>query len=452
MKQKTVWACSECGNESSKYLGRCPVCGSWNTLVEMKPVETVSSSRSSRDVRASVHAQKLAEISTADEARFPSGMEELDRVLGGGVVEGSFVLVGGEPGVGKSTLLMQICANISRNKRVLYVSGEESLRQLKLRALRLGTMGDDFHVYAQTCLEDILQEIADTKPELVIIDSIQTVFTETSDSAPGSVTQIRACAQMLMRCAKEDDVTIFLVGHVTKDGAIAGPRMLEHMVDVVLYFEGDKQQDYRLLRAVKNRFGSVNELGVFRMTGQGMQVVENPSEELLSRRAKGASGSTVFCGVEGSRPLLCDVQALTSPTFYGTPRRAVNGADSGRVAMLLAVLEKRANQRTYNQDVYINVAGGLELSEPAADLALCVAVASSLKDKAVGPEIAVMGEVGLAGEVRTVPQCDRRIAECARLGFTTIIVPRTNAKRISVPEGVKVVGVDTVAQALSVIF
>ena len=242
------------------------------------------------------------------------------------------------------------------------------------------------------------------------------------------------------------------MGHVTKDGAIAGPRMLEHMVDVVLYFEGDRQQDYRLLRAVKNRFGSVNELGVFRMTGQGMQVVENPSEELLSHRAKGASGSTVFCGMEGSRPLLCDVQALTSPTFYGTPRRSVNGADSGRVAMLLAVLEKRANQRTYNQDVYINVAGGLELSEPAADLALCVAVASSLRDQAVGPEIAVMGEVGLAGEVRSIPLCDRRVSECARLGFTTLVVPRSNAGRIKPPAGVRVIGVDTVAQALSIVF
>ena len=271
-------------------------------------------------------------------------------------------------------------------------------------------------------------------------------------SAPGSVSQIREGTSLIMRLCKETGTSVFLVGHVTKDGAIAGPRMLEHMVDVVLYFEGDRQQDYRLLRAVKNRFGSVNELGVFRMTGHGMQVVDNPSEELLSHRAKGASGSTVFCGMEGSRPLLCDVQALTSPTFYGTPRRSVNGADSGRVAMLLAVLEKRANMRTYNQDVYINVAGGLELSEPAADLALCAAVASSLRDRAVGPEVAVMGEVGLAGEVRTVPQCERRISECARLGFTTIVVPRACAKRAPKTEGVNVIGVDTVAQALSVIF
>jgi len=271
-------------------------------------------------------------------------------------------------------------------------------------------------------------------------------------SAPGSVSQIREGTSLLLRLCKETGTSIFLVGHVTKEGAIAGPRMLEHMVDVVLYFEGDRQQDYRLLRAVKNRFGSVNELGVFRMTGQGMQVVPNPSEELLSHRAKGTSGSAVFCGLEGSRPLLCDVQALTSQTYYGTPRRTVSGADSGRVALLLAVLEKRAGRRTYNQDVYINVAGGLELSEPAADLALCAAVASSLQEEAIGPEVAVMGEVGLAGEVRNVPQCDRRVAECARLGFTTVIVPRANARTIRAPEGVRVVGVDTVAQALSVLF
>ena len=290
------------------------------------------------------------------------------------------------------------------------------------------------------------------QPDTAVIDSIQTMYRPEMTSAPGSVSQIRESTSLIMRLCKETGTSVFLVGHVTKDGAIAGPRMLEHMVDVVLYFEGDRQQDYRLLRAVKNRFGSVNELGVFRMTGKGMQEVENPSEELLSHRAKGASGSVVFCGMEGSRPLLCDVQALASPTYFPTPRRAVNGADTGRTALLLAVLEKRAGLRTYNQDVYINVAGGLELSEPAADLALCAAVASSLKDRPVGPEVAVMGEVGLAGEVRTVPQCDRRISECARLGFTTLIVPRSNAKRINTPDGVRVIGVDTVAQMISVLF
>jgi len=362
------------------------------------------------------------------------------------------VLVGGDPGIGKSTLLTQLAANLSRaGERVLYVSGEESARQIKLRAARLG-ITSGLYVLAENALDAIEEKIRELQPDTAVIDSIQTVYRPEMASAPGSVSQIREGTSLIMRLCKETGTSVFLVGHVTKDGAIAGPRMLEHMVDVVLYFEGDRQQDYRLLRAVKNRFGSVNELGVFRMTGQGMQVVENPSEELLSHRSKGASGSTVFCGMEGSRPLLCDVQALTSPTYYGTPRRAVNGADSGRVAMLLAVLEKRAGQKTYNQDVYINVAGGLELSEPAADLALCVAVASSLRDKAVGAEIAVMGEVGLAGEVRTIPQCERRVSECARLGFTTIVAPRANARRIKAPEGVRIIGVDTVAQALSVIF
>ena len=362
------------------------------------------------------------------------------------------MLIGGDPGIGKSTLLLQVCDQLAKEgQRVLYVSGEESARQIRLRARRLG-VESDVYVLSENALDAIEEKIRTLQPDTAVIDSIQTVYRPEMTSAPGSVSQIRESTSLIMRLCKETGTSVFLVGHVTKDGAIAGPRMLEHMVDVVLYFEGDRQQDYRLLRAVKNRFGSVNELGVFRMTGSGMQVVENPSEELLSHRAKGASGSVVFCGMEGSRPLLCDVQALTSPTFYGTPRRAVNGADAGRVALLLAVLEKRANQRTYNQDVYINVAGGLELGEPAADLALCVAVASSLKDKPVGPDVAVMGEVGLAGEVRTVPQCERRVSECARLGFSTLIVPRTNAGRIKAPEGVRVIGVDTVAQALSVLF
>ena len=285
-----------------------------------------------------------------------------------------------------------------------------------------------------------------------MVDSIQTMYRPEMASAPGSVSQIRECTSLLMRLCKESGTAVFLVGHVTKEGAIAGPRMLEHMVDVVLYFEGDRQQEYRLLRAVKNRFGSVNELGVFQMTQEGMRVVENPSEQLLSHRAKGASGSVVFCGMEGSRPLLVDVQALASPTYFGTPRRTVEGADTGRVALLLAVLEKRAGQKTYNQDVYVNVAGGLELSEPAADLALCVAVASSLKDTPVGQQVAVMGEVGLGGEVRAIPQIERRVAECARLGFTTIVLPKENLRHLKAPEGVTLRGVDTVYQALSVLF
>ena len=455
-KPKTIYSCSACGYETSRWVGRCPGCGAWNTLEEgiATPEVKISGAKVAANQRPGTGAapKLLREIPEDTAIRTQTRISELDRVLGGGIVEGGLMLIGGDPGVGKSTLLLQVCDNLAKDgQRVLYVSGEESARQIRLRARRLG-VESEIYVLAENALDAVEEKLRSLQPDVAVIDSIQTMYRPEMASAPGSVSQIRESTSLLMRCAKETGASIFLVGHVTKDGAIAGPRMLEHMVDVVLYFEGDRQQDYRLLRAVKNRFGSVNELGVFRMTGQGMQIVENPSEELLSHRAKGASGSTVFCGMEGSRPLLCDVQALASPTFYGTPRRAVNGADAGRVALLLAVLEKRAGQRTYNQDVYINVAGGLELSEPAADLALCVAVASSLKDQIVAPEVAVMGEVGLAGEVRPVPQCERRVGECARLGFTTLVIPRANANRIKPPAGVRLIGVDTVAQAMSVLF
>ena len=398
-------------------------------------------------------AMLLREIPEDVAVRSSTGISELDRVLGGGIVEGALMLIGGDPGIGKSTLLLQVCANLCKTgKRVLYVSGEESAKQLKLRANRLGITSETLYVLAENALDNVEEKLRGLSPDVAVIDSIQTMYRPDMASAPGSVSQIRECTSQIMRLCKESGTAIFLVGHVTKDGAIAGPRMLEHMVDVVLYFEGDRQQEYRLLRAVKNRFGSVNELGVFQMTEAGMQIVPNPSEQLLSHRAKGASGSVVFCGLEGSRPLLCDVQALASTSYFGTPRRTVGGADTGRVALLLAVLEKRANQKTYNQDVYINVAGGLELSEPAADLALCMAVVSSLKDAAIGAEVAVMGEVGLAGEVRAIPQCDRRISECQRLGFTTILLPKENMRRLKAPEGMKLVGVDTVMQAISVLF
>ena len=454
-KARTVFTCGACGYESPKWAGRCPGCGAWNTMEESvaaapeKPAGKIAANQRPGTGAGALLIKDIPEDSTL---RASTGISELDRVLGGGIVEGGLMLIGGDPGIGKSTLLLQVCDRLaSSGQRVLYVSGEESARQIRLRARRLG-VESDIYVLAENALDAIEEKIRALQPDTAVIDSIQTVYRPEMTSAPGSVSQIRECTSLLMRLCKETGTSVFLVGHVTKDGAIAGPRMLEHMVDVVMYFEGDRQQDYRLLRAVKNRFGSVNELGVFRMTGTGMQVVDNPSEELLSHRAKGASGSVVFCGMEGSRPLLCDVQALTSQTFYGTPRRAVNGADAGRVALLLAVLEKRANLRTYNQDVYINVAGGLELSEPAADLALCAAAASSLKDLPVGPDVAVMGEVGLAGEVRTVPQCERRVTECARLGFSTLIIPRTNANRIKAPDDIKIIGVDTVAQALSVLF
>ena len=403
-KVRSVYACTACGYESPRWVGRCPGCGAWNTLEESIPAmpEKSGAPKLAANQRPGTGAAPLLlrDIPEDITLRTPTGISELDRVLGGGIVEGGLMLMGGDPGIGTSTLLLQVCANLAEaGKRVLYVSGEESARQIKLRARRLGIESPGLYVLAENALDAIETRLRELQPEVAVVDSIQTMYRPEMASAPGSVSQIRESTSLLMRLCKESGTAMFVVGHVTKEGAIAGPRILEHLVDVVLYFEGDRQQDYRLLRAVKNRFGSVNELGVFRMTGKGMQPVLNPSEELLSHRAKGASGSAVFCGLEGSRPLLCDVQALTSMSYLNSPRRTVNGADPGRIAMLLAVLEKRANQKSYNQDVYINVAGGLELSEPAADLALCVAVVSSLKDQAVGAEVAVMGEVGLAGEV-----------------------------------------------------
>ena len=453
-KEKTLFACTACGYETSRWVGRCPGCGAWNTMVESAPIVTGAPAKAPKQRPGTgASAMLLREIPEDVAVRSSTGISELDRVLGGGIVEGALMLIGGDPGIGKSTLLLQVCANLCKTgKRVLYVSGEESAKQLKLRANRLGITSETLYVLAENALDNVEEKLRGLSPDVAVIDSIQTMYRPDMASAPGSVSQIRECTSQIMRLCKESGTAIFLVGHVTKDGAIAGPRMLEHMVDVVLYFEGDRQQEYRLLRAVKNRFGSVNELGVFQMTEAGMQIVPNPSEQLLSHRAKGASGSVVFCGLEGSRPLLCDVQALASTSYFGTPRRTVGGADTGRVALLLAVLEKRANQKTYNQDVYINVAGGLELSEPAADLALCMAVVSSLKDAAIGAEVAVMGEVGLAGEVRAIPQCDRRISECQRLGFTTILLPKENMRRLKAPEGMKLVGVDTVMQAISVLF
>lgn len=455
-KDKVVFACTVCGLESPRWAGKCPGCGAWNTMEETiaaAPTSAATTKALKQRPGTGSSAMLLADIPEDTTLRTTTGISELDRVLGGGIVEGGLMLIGGDPGIGKSTLLLQVCAHLCENgQKVLYVSGEESTRQLKMRANRLHIQVPRLYVLAENALDQVEEKLRQLAPDVMVVDSIQTMYRPEMSSAPGSVSQIRECTSLLMRMAKETGTAIFLVGHVTKEGAIAGPRMLEHMVDVVLYFEGDRQQQYRLLRAVKNRFGSVNELGVFQMTEEGMQVVDNPSEQLLSHRAKGASGSVVFCGLEGTRPLLCDVQALAAQSYYGTPRRTVNGADTGRVNLLLAVLEKRAGQKTYNQDVYINVAGGLELSEPAADLALCVAVASSLKDRVVGTDVAVMGEVGLAGEVRGIPQCDRRVAECVRLGFTTIVLPKANLSRIKPQEGVRLLGVDTVMQTISVLF
>ena len=452
-KNKTVFACSACGYESARWMGKCPECGAWNTLQEMaQHVQEVAAKPLKQRGGRGGTAVRIQEIEAGTQTYESTTITELDRVLGGGIVEGALMLIGGEPGIGKSTLLLQVCAALSRKgKRILYVSGEESARQIKLRAQRLGADRTDLLVLTENAMDAIESRMNEIKPDYCVVDSIQTVYRPEMASAPGSVSQVRESAALLMRYAKENGCGIFLVGHVTKEGAIAGPRVLEHMVDVVLYFEGDHQHEYRLVRAVKNRFGSVNELGVFEMTGDGMKPVENASETLLSQRAKGASGSCVLCGLEGTRPMLVDIQALVAQSFYAVPRRTVNGMDNARVMLLLAVMEKRAGMKMYNRDVYINVAGGMSLSEPAADLAVCAAVASSYKDQPVPADWAVMGEVGLAGEVRAISRLDRRIAECQRLGFTHILCPKDSLSRIQVPKGVTAHGVDTVAQALAVL-
>ena len=455
-KEKTVYVCSACGYETPRWMGKCPGCNAWNTMEEQAPQASVSQAAPVKANKqrggTGAKALRLDEIPEENAARASTGIGELDRVLGGGVVEGSLMLVGGDPGIGKSTLLLQVSEHLARQgARVLYISGEESARQIKMRARRLGVSADSLLILSENAMDAAEKRWEEIQPDYMIIDSIQTMYRPDMASAPGSVSQVRECASLLMRMAKTTGCAVFLVGHVTKEGAIAGPRILEHMVDVVLYFEGDRQHDHRILRAVKNRFGSVNELGLFEMHEKGMLPVANPSEMLLSERAKNVPGSCVIPAIEGSRPMLVDVQALALQTAYGTPRRTTNGFDAGRLALLRAVLEKRAGVSLFNQDVYVNVAGGLSLSEPAADLALCAAVASSVRDVCIPGDWAVMGEVGLAGEIRAVSQCERRLSECARLGFTSAVLPRENARHLKAPEGMRVYGVETLAEALSIL-
>ncbi len=454
-KEKTCFVCSSCGLETPRWLGCCPDCGEWNTFEERKaaPLKQTKTAEKAARFQTSKGAEilPLSQVEDQDELRTTTGNEELDRVLGGGLVAGSVTLLGGDPGIGKSTLLLQVAGSLSERSRVLYVSGEESARQIKMRASRIGVPQTQLYVLAENHVEDILDKCQTMQPDTLIIDSIQTMVSEESASAPGSVSQVRQSASAILRYAKSSGTAVFLVGHVTKEGSLAGPRILEHMVDTVLYFEGDRQHEYRLLRAVKNRFGSINELGVFEMRQEGMVPVPNPSETLLSQRARGASGSVVFCALNGSRPILCDLQALAAHSFYSVPRRTVGGIDSGRVSLLLAVMEKRAGRKLFDQDVYINVAGGLELDDPAADLAVCVAVASSLSNFPLPQSLCVMGEVGLCGEVRPVAQAERRVQECIRLGFTEILLPKQNMKTIRPVDGVRITGVDTLMQALAVI-
>lgn len=448
-KNKTVYVCRNCGNTVPKWMGKCSECDSWNSFDEQAPQLIVEEKKLKRAPGTNAEALRIDQVPDDALIRIDSGIGELDRVLGGGIVDGSFVLVGGDPGIGKSTLLTQVCANLSNcGTDVLYVSGEESARQIKIRANRLGAGASGFYILSENDLNTVEKRMEELSPAVVVIDSIQTMYLPELSSAPGSVSQVRECASRLMRFAKVNSCSVFLVGHVTKDGSLAGPRVLEHMVDAVLYFEGDSNHQYRLLRAAKNRFGSVNEIGMFEMTGDGMREVTGVSEALLSERAHNASGSVIMCAIEGSRPILTDVQALVSATVVGNPRRMASGIDQGRLALLLAVLEKRAGMRMYDKDVYINIAGGLSLTEPAADLALCAAVASSFRNRPTEGNWAVMGEVGLAGEVRAVPQAERRIQECVRLGFDHIIIPKSNIRNLKIPEGASVIGVDTVSQAI----
>mgnify|MGYP003299582737 CR=1 FL=1 len=442
-KSKTIYTCFECGGQFPKWSGKCPLCGEWNTLIE----EAVTTQRVGVSASKSTPAATIDSIDTQVEARYGTGIGELDRVLGGGIVPGGLMLISGDPGIGKSTLLLQICGRLGERFRILYVSAEESPRQIKLRAERLGVGGENLLLLCETDLGTILESIRTEKPDIVIMDSIQTVSLSDVASSPGSVTQVRECTSALMHQAKQYDIPIFIVGHVNKDGAIAGPKVMEHIVDCVLYFEGDPHSNYRMLRCAKNRYGSTNEIGVFEMRDDGLREVENPSLMLLSGRPKNVSGTCVACIMEGTRPLLAEVQGLVSPTGFGNPRRMSTGFDGNRLALLLAVLEKRAGYFFSNLDAYLNVVGGLRLDEPAADLPVALALISALKDKPMDEGVVAFGEIGLAGELRAVSGAEQRIAEAARLGFRRIIVPAHTLKTLHGSYPIEVVGAATVREA-----
>ena len=449
---KTVFFCQECGYESGKWMGQCPSCRAWNTFVEEK-IQPSGSGKAAGGISLARRPgtnipKKLSEIEFREDERTHTGIGELDRVLGGGIVKGSLVLIGGDPGIGKSTLLLQMCHTLSaRNQTVLYISGEESLQQIKMRALRLSGDAGDMLLFCETDLEAIQKEIETVKPSLVVIDSIQTMYSADVNSAPGSVSQVREATAVLLRIAKSEGVTIFIVGHVTKDGSVAGPRVLEHMVDTVLYFEGENHASYRILRAVKNRFGSTNEIGVFEMAGDGLREVLSPSEYMLSGKPEGASGAVVTCQMEGSRPILLEIQALVARTSFNIPRRTSTGMDYNRVNLLIAVLEKRAGCDLSSFDAYVNIAGGIRIGEPSADLAVILALFSSYRDREIGDKVMVFGEVGLSGEVRGVTQAMARVSEAKKLGFETVILPNANRKNISGADGIELIYVNTVLEA-----
>ena len=445
MKKTSTFFCTECGSESPKWAGKCPVCGAWNCLVEQKIDK--AKVKTTPPIGA-VRAYRIAELDEQEEIRFPTGMSELDRVLGGGAVKGSLVLVGGAPGIGKSTLMLQICQTLGRTCRVLYVSGEESARQLKMRAKRLCVDTDQLLILSETNLSDILSCVEQEKPDVLIIDSIQTLYNEDADGIPGGVGQVKQCTLTLMQLAKSQDITVFVIGHVNKEGSIAGPKVLEHMVDCVLYFEGDQHMTYRILRAAKNRFGTTNEIGVFEMMDSGLKEVENPSEMLLSGRPTDAPGTCVVCAMEGARPILAEVQALVSPSSGAKPLRSSNGFDYNRAAMLLAVLEKRGGLKVSQCDTYLNIIGGLTLEEPAADLAAVLAIASSYLDKAVPDDMAAVGEIGLSGEVRSITHLEQRLSEVRRLGFARCVVPAHRSGELKSLPGLKLFPVENIGQAL----
>lgn len=447
VKNKTVYFCTECGNETAKWAGKCPACGAWNSIVEQPTGKGKPASGGNRSF-SGVKPVPLSDIENKGEIRFSTGINELDRVLGGGAVQGSLVLVGGAPGIGKSTLMLQICQSLCAFSSVLYVSGEESPGQLRLRANRLGVDSPNLFVLAETCLPDIVDCVERERPDILIIDSIQTLYDRDSDSTPGSVGQVKACTMALMQLAKGNHVTVFVIGHVNKEGSIAGPKVLEHMVDCVLYFEGDQHLSYRILRAAKNRFGATNEIGVFEMRSSGLVEVENPSQMLLSGRPQDAPGTCVTCVMEGARPVLAEIQGLLAPTAYGNPRRSSNGFDCNRFAMLLAVLEKRGGLRTSQCDSYLNIIGGLTLDEPAADLAAVLSLASSYLDKPISSRLAAIGEVGLTGELRSVNHTEQRLAEVHRLGFTRCILPKRHGKLLHAPEGLVLMEVTHIGEAI----
>ena len=450
-KRKTVYCCAECGNETSNWAGRCPACGAWNTLQEVT-IETGSGKKSAVSARAAAgKAKPLSELDTSEEIRFATGISEFDRVLGGGAVAGSLVLVGGAPGIGKSTLLLQMCASAGNGRKILYVTGEESQRQLKLRAMRLGVDGENIYVLAEIDIDSIIAAIDELKPDIAIIDSVQTVSDSGVASAPGSITQVRECTMRIMRVTKEKGLTVFVVGHINKEGSIAGPKVLEHMVDCVLYFEGERSTSFRILRAAKNRFGSTNEIGVFEMEGRGLLEVPNPSEMLLAGRPLNAPGTCVACVMEGTRPVLAEIQALVARTNFNVPRRTADGFDFNRANLMLAVLEKRGGVNLGMSDAYVNVIGGLQLDEPAADLALVLAAASSFRDKPIDPATAAIGEVGLTGEIRAVTGLQQRLSEASRTGFKTCIIPRHGTGNITAPDGMELLRVRNIREAIELV-